>query len=94
MPTDLTTADFNGQQTLESMGSRLRGLRPPLVYKVGITSNIIKVEGEGPATLGCLKGAMWYVDHPFCGYVLLGPTLVLLSQTRVFFRSVVTSDGP
>jgi len=45
--------------------------------EIGITSDVVKVKGEDPATPGSLKGnkARWYVDDPFRGYVLLGPTL-------------------
>jgi len=44
---------------------------------IGIASNVVKVEGEDPATPGSVRGhiLMWHGGDPFRGYVLLGPPL-------------------
>jgi len=44
---------------------------------IGVASDVVKKQGEDPATPGSLRGdrVKWYVSNPFRGCVLLGPPL-------------------
>jgi len=45
--------------------------------RIGISSDVFKVQGEDPATPGSLRGdtERWHVCDPFRRYMLLGPPL-------------------